>query len=52
MTERDAGDPLAGWFADQACRMDAHARRSRLFGLVLVVLSLAIIAAVLSGCRT
>jgi hypothetical protein len=52
MVDRDSVDPLAGWFADQNMRMDAGARRSRLVGLVLMVLSLAIIAAVLAGCRT
>jgi hypothetical protein len=48
MSDRDSVDPLAGWFvANQKMRMDAHARRSRLVGLVMIVASVVLVASVI-----
>ncbi|WP_417281057.1 MULTISPECIES: hypothetical protein [Alphaproteobacteria] len=51
MSARGDFDPLAGWLSDQTQRLDASARRARLAGLIMAVLALAILAAVLAGCR-
>lgn len=51
MSARGGCDPLAGWAAERAYRLDTAAYRSRLAGLIMCVLSLATVAAVLAGCR-
>jgi hypothetical protein len=51
MSARGECDPLAGWTAERTHRLDTAADRSRLAGLIMCVLALAIVAAVLAGGR-